>query len=130
MNKEIEQRTPDDYDKLVERVLHLETFIESCGLEVPDTSYWSRPELLNIIEEHYSNLNIMMMESRSYPMSYKVLEVLRIFIKNVEESGISSDRLRWHQKPSIWPKFIRKYIRDRSAKKYQKKYYEDYHDGN
>lgn len=127
MNK---QPTDIDYDALVQRVIHLETFIESHGLEVPDTSCWFRPELLNIIERHYSNLNIMMMESRSYPMSYKVLEVLRTFIKDVEESGISSDRLRFYQKPSIWPKFILEYIQTRSAKKYQKKYYKDYHDDN
>lgn len=121
----IENRTPESYDKLVERVLALEMFIVKNGLECPDENDCWYPKILNNIEVFYGNIYEMLVHTRSYPMGIETYKVLYDFKTAIENSGISTERLRYYQKPSFWPNCIREYISKRFAKKYQKNSQED-----
>jgi len=122
-NNNTKDPSPQDYDKLVERVLSLEMYIEKNGLDVPEPCTY--PKLIHVVEVLYTDITEMLLHTRSYPMGIKAYNVLSHFKTSIESLNITSKRIRWYQKPSMWPNFIRECISKSFAKKYQKQSDED-----
>jgi hypothetical protein len=93
----------EKYYKIVykDRAKDQEPPYEYDYVEIEDYVEPTKEELLKIISSFYNDVSLMLLSQRTYGITNVTYEILSHHKNEIDSSNITSDLIRWHQRPVV-----------------------------